>query len=184
MPRRRRAARCACSCSAAARARASWPRSCRRRSSACAADLRARLSVVQQARAEDLDAVRATYAQARRRRRVSRRSSPICRRAWRRRISSSRAPAPRRWPSSRPSAGPAILVPLPHALDQDQFANAGVLAAAGGAIRIEQRDFTAERLAAEIARLGRRPGAPCAHGAGRQIGRHASMPPSGWPIWC
>ena len=48
---------------------------------------------------------------------------------------------------------PAILVPLPHALDQDQLANAGVLAAAGGAILIEQRDFTAERLAAEIERL-------------------------------
>ena len=46
---------------------------------------------------------------------------------------------------------PAILVPLPHALDQDQFANAGVLEDAGGAIRIEQRDFTPERLAAEIA---------------------------------
>ena len=29
---------------------------------------------------------------------------------------------------------PAILVPLPHALDQDQFENAGVLEAAGGAI--------------------------------------------------
>jgi UDP-N-acetylglucosamine--N-acetylmuramyl-(pentapeptide) pyrophosphoryl-undecaprenol N-acetylglucosamine transferase len=48
---------------------------------------------------------------------------------------------------------PAILVPLPHALDQDQFANAGVLEAAGGAIRIEQRDFTPQRLASEIAAL-------------------------------
>ena len=67
---------------------------------------------------------------------------------------------------------PAILVPLPHALDQDQFVNAGVLEAAGGAIRIEQRDFTPERLAAEIAALGRRPRTPCPHGAGRQIGRH------------
>ena len=51
-----------------------------------AADLRARLSVVQQARAEDLD------ARARRLMRglasppSARRSSPICRRAWRRRI--------------------------------------------------------------------------------------------------
>ena len=53
---------------------------------------------------------------------------------------------------------PAILVPLPHALDQDQFANAGVLEAAGGAIRIEQRDFTPERLAAEIAALAGDPG--------------------------
>jgi UDP-N-acetylglucosamine--N-acetylmuramyl-(pentapeptide) pyrophosphoryl-undecaprenol N-acetylglucosamine transferase len=48
---------------------------------------------------------------------------------------------------------PAILVPLPHALDQDQFANAGVLANAGGAIRLVQEDFTPRRLAAEIGAL-------------------------------
>jgi UDP-N-acetylglucosamine--N-acetylmuramyl-(pentapeptide) pyrophosphoryl-undecaprenol N-acetylglucosamine transferase len=52
---------------------------------------------------------------------------------------------------------PAILVPLPHALDQDQLANAGVIEAAGGAIRIEQRDFTAERLAKEITALSNDP---------------------------
>ncbi len=66
---------------------------------------------------------------------------------------------------------PAILVPLPHALDQDQFVNAGVLEEAGGAIRIEQRDFTPERLAAEIAGLAGDPERLAAHGAGRQIGR-------------
>ena len=55
------------------------------------------------------------------------------------------------------SAGPAILVPLPHALDQDQRANAGVLMEAGGAIRLEQADFTPERLAAEIAALAADP---------------------------
>ena len=53
---------------------------------------------------------------------------------------------------------PAILVPLPHSLDQDQFVNAGALQEAGGAIRIEQRDFTPERLAAEIATLAGDPG--------------------------
>jgi UDP-N-acetylglucosamine--N-acetylmuramyl-(pentapeptide) pyrophosphoryl-undecaprenol N-acetylglucosamine transferase len=52
---------------------------------------------------------------------------------------------------------PAILVPLPHALDQDQFANAGVLVAAGGAIRLKQEDFTPWRLAAEIAALAAEP---------------------------
>jgi hypothetical protein len=40
-----------------------------------------------------------------------------------------------------------------YALDQDQFENAGVLVSASAAIRIEQRDFTPERLAAEIASL-------------------------------
>ena len=52
---------------------------------------------------------------------------------------------------------PSILVPLPGALDQDQFANAGVLADAGGAIRIAQGDFTPDRLAAEISALAAEP---------------------------
>jgi UDP-N-acetylglucosamine--N-acetylmuramyl-(pentapeptide) pyrophosphoryl-undecaprenol N-acetylglucosamine transferase len=52
---------------------------------------------------------------------------------------------------------PSILVPLPGALDQDQFANAGVLDKAGGAIRLRQDDFTPERLASEIAALASSP---------------------------
>jgi UDP-N-acetylglucosamine--N-acetylmuramyl-(pentapeptide) pyrophosphoryl-undecaprenol N-acetylglucosamine transferase len=52
---------------------------------------------------------------------------------------------------------PAILVPLPHALDQDQRANAGVLMEAGGAIRLDQAEFTPQRLAAEIAALAAEP---------------------------
>jgi UDP-N-acetylglucosamine--N-acetylmuramyl-(pentapeptide) pyrophosphoryl-undecaprenol N-acetylglucosamine transferase len=52
---------------------------------------------------------------------------------------------------------PAILVPLPHALDQDQLANASVLEKAGGAIRIDQGQFTPERLASEIAALAGQP---------------------------
>jgi UDP-N-acetylglucosamine--N-acetylmuramyl-(pentapeptide) pyrophosphoryl-undecaprenol N-acetylglucosamine transferase len=52
---------------------------------------------------------------------------------------------------------PAILVPLPHALDQDQRANAGVLMQAGGAIRLDQSEFTPDRLAAEIAALASEP---------------------------
>ncbi|MFH1341373.1 MAG: undecaprenyldiphospho-muramoylpentapeptide beta-N-acetylglucosaminyltransferase [Pseudomonadota bacterium] len=52
---------------------------------------------------------------------------------------------------------PSILVPLPGSIDQDQFANAGVLAQAGGAIRIAQPDFTPDRLAAEISGLAAEP---------------------------
>jgi UDP-N-acetylglucosamine--N-acetylmuramyl-(pentapeptide) pyrophosphoryl-undecaprenol N-acetylglucosamine transferase len=48
---------------------------------------------------------------------------------------------------------PAILVPLPGALDQDQAANAAVLEQAGGALRILQPEFTPQRLAAELSRL-------------------------------
>ncbi len=42
---------------------------------------------------------------------------------------------------------PAILVPFPHALDQDQAANAALLAAAGAAIVLPQTEFTPARLA-------------------------------------
>ncbi len=67
---------------------------------------------------------------------------------------------------------PSILVPLPGAIDQDQFANAGVLSQAGGAVRIAQSEFTPERLAAEIAALAAEPSrlaamAFAARGAGR-----------------
>jgi UDP-N-acetylglucosamine--N-acetylmuramyl-(pentapeptide) pyrophosphoryl-undecaprenol N-acetylglucosamine transferase len=48
---------------------------------------------------------------------------------------------------------PAILVPLPNALDQDQLANASALAAAGGVLLIREPEFTPERVAAEISRL-------------------------------
>jgi UDP-N-acetylglucosamine--N-acetylmuramyl-(pentapeptide) pyrophosphoryl-undecaprenol N-acetylglucosamine transferase len=48
---------------------------------------------------------------------------------------------------------PSILVPLPGAIDQDQFANAGVLADAGGGIRIPQSDFSPDRLASELSAL-------------------------------
>ncbi len=43
---------------------------------------------------------------------------------------------------------PSVLVPFPHALDQDQAANAAALAASGGAIVVPQTAFTPERLAA------------------------------------
>ncbi len=67
---------------------------------------------------------------------------------------------------------PSILVPLPGAIDQDQFANAGVLAQAGGALRIVQADFTNDRLAAEISALAAEPArlASMAHAA-RSVGR-------------
>jgi UDP-N-acetylglucosamine--N-acetylmuramyl-(pentapeptide) pyrophosphoryl-undecaprenol N-acetylglucosamine transferase len=52
---------------------------------------------------------------------------------------------------------PSILVPLPGSIDQDQFANAGVLAQVGGALRIPQAEFTADRLAAEISALAAEP---------------------------
>jgi UDP-N-acetylglucosamine--N-acetylmuramyl-(pentapeptide) pyrophosphoryl-undecaprenol N-acetylglucosamine transferase len=45
---------------------------------------------------------------------------------------------------------PSILVPYPHALDQDQAANAALLAKAGAATLVRQSDFTPDALAGMI----------------------------------
>src|SRR5258707_14732978 len=67
---------------------------------------------------------------------------------------------------------PSILVPLPGAIDQDQFANAGVLAQAGGALRVPQTEFTPDRLAAEISPLSAEPARLTAMAEGaRTVGR-------------
>jgi len=118
--------------------------------------LRARLRIVQQARAEDLEAVRAAYARLG----VAAECAPFFS-DLPARMAASHLVIARSGASTVAEltaiGRPAILVPLPHSLDQDQFVNAGALAEAGGAIRIEQRDFTPERLAAEIAGVAANP---------------------------
>lgn len=67
---------------------------------------------------------------------------------------------------------PSILVPLPGSIDQDQFANAGVLAQADGGLRIPQTEFTPDRLAAEISALAAEPRRLATMaGAARSVGR-------------
>jgi UDP-N-acetylglucosamine--N-acetylmuramyl-(pentapeptide) pyrophosphoryl-undecaprenol N-acetylglucosamine transferase len=67
---------------------------------------------------------------------------------------------------------PSILVPLPGSIDQDQYANAGVLTQVGGALRIPQTEFTPDRLAAEISTLAAEPARLTAMAAGaRTVGR-------------
>ncbi|MBR0697131.1 undecaprenyldiphospho-muramoylpentapeptide beta-N-acetylglucosaminyltransferase [Bradyrhizobium lablabi] len=67
---------------------------------------------------------------------------------------------------------PSILVPLPGAIDQDQFANAGVLLQSGGALRIAQTEFTPDRLAVEISSLAAEPAKLTAMAqAARSVGR-------------
>jgi UDP-N-acetylglucosamine--N-acetylmuramyl-(pentapeptide) pyrophosphoryl-undecaprenol N-acetylglucosamine transferase len=67
---------------------------------------------------------------------------------------------------------PSILVPLPDSIDQDQFANAGVLVQANGAVRIPQADFTPARLAAEISAVAAEPARLSAMAAAaRTVGR-------------
>ncbi len=48
---------------------------------------------------------------------------------------------------------PSILVPLPHALDNDQLNNARRVEAAGGGVLMEQKDITTETLTAAVSGL-------------------------------
>jgi UDP-N-acetylglucosamine--N-acetylmuramyl-(pentapeptide) pyrophosphoryl-undecaprenol N-acetylglucosamine transferase len=126
------------------------------------ASVRARLAVVQQARDEDLRRVRDAYARLT----VKAETAPFFA-DLPARIAASQLIVSRSGASTVAELAaigrPSILVPLPHALDQDQFANAGVLEAAGGAIRLTQDVFTPRRLAAELAALAATP----SRGAGR-----------------
>lgn len=116
------------------------------------ASLRSRLAIVQQARPEDVDTVRAEYARLGIAAEIAPFFPDLPQRMAAAHLIVSRSGASTVAELSA-IGRPAILVPLPHALDQDQFVNAGILAEAGGAIRIEQCDFTPDRLAEEIGRL-------------------------------
>ena len=48
---------------------------------------------------------------------------------------------------------PAILVPLPHSIENDQLRNAQSFAGAGAGWVMEQKDVTAEEMAAFITRM-------------------------------
>lgn len=115
-----------------------------------------RLNVVQQARPEDLDEVFAIYDANGIRAEVSPFFDDLPRR-----ISDAHLVISR---SGASTVGeltvigrPSILVPLPHAVDNDQLQNATRLAESGGAWCIEQKDLTPERLAHEVAVLANDP---------------------------
>ena len=118
--------------------------------------LRARLRIVQQCRAEDIDEVRAAYGALG----VAAELAPFF------------ADLPARMAEAHLVIGrsgastvaelsvigrPSVLVPLPNALDQDQLANAMALAKAGGALLLPQVDFTPERFASEFSRFAAAP---------------------------
>lgn len=113
------------------------------------ADMKARLDIVQQCRPEDLEAVRTLYNKES--------------------VKAELAPFFNDMPArmakahlviGRSGAGtvaelmvigrPAILIPLPHALDDNQTPNADALVDAGGGWRVAQRDLTPEKLAAML----------------------------------
>jgi UDP-N-acetylglucosamine--N-acetylmuramyl-(pentapeptide) pyrophosphoryl-undecaprenol N-acetylglucosamine transferase len=141
------------------------------------AALRARLSIVQQAREEDLPAVQAAYARLGVSAEVAPFLADLPARIGAAHLVISRSGATT--VAELAAIGrPAILVPLPHAIDQDQFANAGVLDKVGGALRLRQNDFTPERLASEIAHLAAEPArlaamAAAAKSVGCRCGTHA-----------
>ncbi len=113
-------------------------------------DMKSRLSIVQQCRPEDLEAVRSLYNKES--------------------VKAELAPFFNDMPAQmakahlvigRSGAGtvaelmvigrPAILIPLPHALDDNQTPNADALADAGAAAwRVAQRDLTPEKLASML----------------------------------
>lgn len=113
---------------------------------------RARVHVTQQAREEDVDRVRANYAESG----ISADVEPFFR-DLPERMAASHLVIARAGASTVAEltviGRPSILVPLPHALDNDQLNNALRLAAAGGAWCIEQRNLSPERLADEIEKL-------------------------------
>jgi UDP-N-acetylglucosamine--N-acetylmuramyl-(pentapeptide) pyrophosphoryl-undecaprenol N-acetylglucosamine transferase len=119
-------------------------------------DPQVRIAVVQQAREEDIARVKEFYAQAA----VAAEVAPFFA-DLPSRIAAAHLVIARSGASTVAEltaiGRPAILVPLPHALDQDQSANAAVLENAGGAVRLTQNDFTPERLANEICALARAP---------------------------
>jgi UDP-N-acetylglucosamine--N-acetylmuramyl-(pentapeptide) pyrophosphoryl-undecaprenol N-acetylglucosamine transferase len=118
--------------------------------------VRANLVVAQQARAEDAERVRATYARLGVKAEIAPFFPDLPARIAQSHLVVSRSGAST--VAELAAIGrPAILVPLPHALDQDQLANARVLEQAGGATRIDQAVFTPEKLADEIAGIAVEP---------------------------
>ena len=114
--------------------------------------LRARLSVVQQTRPEDLERVKAAYAAVGIAAELSSFFPDVAVRLVAAHLVIARAGAST--VAELAVAGrPAILVPLPGAIDDHQSANASALAAAGGAWVVPQPQFTPAALAQRLTSL-------------------------------
>jgi UDP-N-acetylglucosamine--N-acetylmuramyl-(pentapeptide) pyrophosphoryl-undecaprenol N-acetylglucosamine transferase len=116
------------------------------------ADLRARLSVTQQCRAEDLERVRAAYAASGIAADLAPFFADVAALLRDAHLVVARAGAST--VAELAAIGrPAILVPLPGAIDGHQSANAAALAATGGAWALPQPGLTPEALSARLAAL-------------------------------
>ncbi|TKT80148.1 undecaprenyldiphospho-muramoylpentapeptide beta-N-acetylglucosaminyltransferase [Aquamicrobium sp. LC103] len=134
-------------------------------------DIRSRLRVVQQARPEDEARVSARYAELGIRADVSPFFPDLPAHMAAAHLVISRAGASTVLELSV-IGRPSILVPLPHALDDDQGHNAQILVEAGGALMRRQATIDASSLAADIASLIGEPGRLAAMASGaRSVGR-------------
>ncbi len=119
-------------------------------------DLRARIEVTQQCREEDLDRVTRAYGEARVNVELATFFADLPER-----IAGSHLVIARAGASTIAELAvigrPAVLIPLPGSLDQDQLANASVAADAGGAVVMEQATISPQSLASELAGLLARP---------------------------
>lgn len=142
---------------------------------------RRRLQVTHQARIEDIDAVRAKYAEHEIPAELATYLPDLPEQlAWAHLVI-ARAGASTL--AELTVAGrPAILVPLPSATDDHQTANAREMTKAGGARTIAQGDFTPVELAKQMQKLGLDPAAleNAAGGRGTADGRRRRAI---WPIW-
>ena len=135
------------------------------------AEVRANLFVVQQCRPEDMERVEAAYRAAGVRAQLASFFTNLPEEMAKAHLVIGRAGAST-VAELAVMGRPAILVPLPHALDDDQLHNALSLAESGGAWCIEQKDLTPERLAATMAGLLTSPATLLeAAGAAKRLGR-------------
>src|SRR5262245_7910250 len=116
------------------------------------AEMRERLTVVQQAREEDLEELREAYKQGG----IATHLAPFFRdlpeRIAQRQLANARAGAST-VAELMVIGRPCLLVPLPHALDNDQLENATRLQEGGGGWCIRQGELSPRRLAKELERL-------------------------------
>jgi UDP-N-acetylglucosamine--N-acetylmuramyl-(pentapeptide) pyrophosphoryl-undecaprenol N-acetylglucosamine transferase len=115
-------------------------------------EIRASLFVVQQCREEDMRRVEAAYAAANVRANLATFFANLPEEMAKAHLVIGRSGAST-LAELAVMGRPAILVPLPHAIDNDQLQNARRLAESGGAWCMEQKDLTPAILAKEIARL-------------------------------
>nr|WP_210286252.1 undecaprenyldiphospho-muramoylpentapeptide beta-N-acetylglucosaminyltransferase [Hansschlegelia beijingensis] len=133
-------------------------------------DLRGQLHVTQQARPEDIDGVRKAYAEAGVSAELASFFDDMPARMALAHLVIARAGAST-VAELAVIGRPSILVPLPHALDNDQLANANALASAGGSVVTPQDRFTAQSLSDELSvRLVDPEGLAAAAAAAKSVG--------------